>query len=321
LYLDIHSHASNAPFELTNAKATTAAQDATIQLSAAKAKELGVTNGDAVVLIGRRRHAAYATVNIAKDTKKSVCSIGQNMAQNLRLRQDDKVKVVALDKSFEEESASERSGDLLLLQKQPASIQSVTLSPVEDSLAGLVASEGGDEIADEELQRRFLTPYLEQREGGLLKQGHLLVLRDDNGKRLEFYVSQIDLEGDAAPAEKPEASAIEGSCLYNSIVFAFVATLCLTRKNASLSSLVIHHSSGRVHPSVRSNGCRDRGCSRQFHSPRGLWIGLRFRRWYGQDDSAHARTSRATAALSGTVDDSRCAVTKGCLAARSTRLW
>jgi hypothetical protein len=176
-----------------------------VHLSAGKAKELGVSTGDYVVLIGRRRHAAYATVEIAPNVKKSVCLISQNMASNLRLRQDDKVKVVALDKAFEEESASERSGDLLLLQKQPPLIQSVMLSPVEDSLTALTASEGGDDISDDELQARFVTPYLNG--AGLLKQGHLLVLRDEIGKRLEFYVSQVDVEGSP---ERPAAN--EGRC-------------------------------------------------------------------------------------------------------------
>lgn len=176
-------------------QATTAAQDCSVQLTAAKAKEMGTTTGDVVVLVGRRRHATYAIVNISKAGKKSTCTISQNMASNLRLRQDDKVKVVALKKSFEDEGASERSGDLLLLQKQPAKIQSVTFSPVEDSLTALTAVEGGDTIADEELHARFVTPYLESSESAVLKQGHLIALRDENGKRLEFYISHLDIEG------------------------------------------------------------------------------------------------------------------------------
>jgi hypothetical protein len=155
---------------------------------------LGVSTGDVVVLVGRRRHAAYATVEIAKGGKKSSSVISQNMAYNLRLRQDDKIKVVVLEKSFEEEAASERSGDLRLVQKQPSLIKSITFSPVEDSLAGLVALEGGDEIPDSVLQARFVTPYLENCESAVLKQGHLLVLRDDNGRRLEFYVSHVSLD-------------------------------------------------------------------------------------------------------------------------------
>lgn len=181
-----------------------------MQLSAAKAKELGVSAGDVVVLVGRRRHATYVTVEISAKAggKKTMCTMSQNTASNLRLRQDDKVKVVALQKSFEDEGASERSGDLLLVQKQPAMIKSVTFSPVEDSLAALTAVEGGDEISDAELQARFLTPYLEgSATAAVLKQGHLIAIRDDNGKRLEFYVSHIDVDG---VVESPE-EASEGT--------------------------------------------------------------------------------------------------------------
>jgi hypothetical protein len=186
-------------------------KDCSVQISEAKAKELGVSSGDNVVLVGRRRHATYAKVEISKKGKKSSCTITQNMAYNLRLRQDDKVKLVVLDKAYEEESASERSGDLLLLQKQPSPIQSITFSPIEDSLAGLTALEGGDAIPDSEIQARFVTPYLESSEGAVLKQGHLLILRDENGKRLEFYVSSISLDGDessesATPIENEEGT-------------------------------------------------------------------------------------------------------------------
>ena len=185
-------------------------KDCSVQISEAKAKELGVTNGDTIVLVGRRRHASYAKVEVAKKGKKSSCTVTQNMAYNLRLRQDDKVKLVVLDKAYEEESASERSGDLLLLQKQPSLIQSITFSPIEDSLTGLTALEGGDVIPDSEIQARFVTPYLENSDGAVLKQGHLLVLRDENGKRLEFYVSNILFEEEsdeiATPAEIEEGT-------------------------------------------------------------------------------------------------------------------
>lgn len=146
------------------------------------------------MLVGRRRHAAYAKVEVSKIGKKSSCLVSQNMAYNLRLRQDDKVKLVVHEKSFEEEKVSERSGDLLLLQKQPSLMQSITFSPVEDSLSSLVALEGGDEIADSEILARFVTPYLENCAGAVLKQGHLLVLRDENGRRLEFYISHISFD-------------------------------------------------------------------------------------------------------------------------------
>lgn len=185
-------------------------KDCSVQISEAKAKELGVTDGDNVVLVGRRRHASYAKVEIVKKGKKSSCTITQNMAYNLRLRQDDKVKLVVLDKAFEEESTSERSGDLLLLQKQPLPIKSIIFSPIEDSLAGLTALEGGDTIPDSELQTRFITPYLESSDGALLKQGHLLVLRDENGNRLEFYVSNISFDGEDADENTTPSENEEG---------------------------------------------------------------------------------------------------------------
>ena len=180
-------------------QATTALQDSTITLSRAKAKELNVSEGDVVVLVGRRRHAAYGRVAIGGSTKKTTCSMSQNMAANLRLRQNDKVKVEPI-RSGEE---GERSGDLMLLEKQPATIVSVTLSPVEDSLNALVAAEGGDMLEDSEIQARFVVPYLE---GGdaLLKKDHWLALRDENGKRLEFYVTQMVLEGEDEEMKEEE---------------------------------------------------------------------------------------------------------------------
>jgi len=196
---------------------TTAAQDSTVQLSASKAKELGVSNDDVVVLIGRRRHAAYATVSIAdkkdKDkTKKNSCSISQNMAANLRLRQDDAVKV-GLIETETEAAQSERSGDLLLLQQQPTPIATVTLSPVQDSLQGLAASEGGDVLDDDEIMARFVAPYLEstlsESSSALLKRHHLLTLRDKHNKRLEFYVSHVALEKDGDGDDEEEAAEEE----------------------------------------------------------------------------------------------------------------
>lgn len=194
-------------------------EDCSVRIASAKAKELGVSTGDIVVLVGRRRHATYAKVEISKGGKKSSCVISQNMAYNLRLRQDDKVKLVVLEKSFENEEASERSGDLRLVQKQPSLIQSITFSPIEDSLSGLVALEGGDEIPDQVLQARFVSPYLENCENAVLKQGHLLQLRDDNGRRLDFYVSHVSLdvpESDSTSDEvaegMPYTSYLSGVC-------------------------------------------------------------------------------------------------------------
>jgi hypothetical protein len=171
--------------------------------------------------VGRRRHACYARIEIDEDkgatqqkqtnatssskkqkttTMKSKCKISQNMAAYLRLRQDDPVKIVPLTVDDE---TDQRSGDLKLIQTKPEMATSITYAPVEDSLQALVAGEGGDDLADEEIQERFVQPYLEQGEG-LLKQGQLLVLRDENGKKLEFYVSHMDFETEDEDTEESE---------------------------------------------------------------------------------------------------------------------
>lgn len=196
----------------------TADSDSTVTISASKAKELKVTKGDVVVVIGRRRRAAYATVQIAK-AKKSHCSISENSANNLRLRKGDKIKIVPLSAEKEE---GKRSGDLVLLEPTtPPKIASVTLTPVDDSLESLESAEGGDEIPDEEITSRFLTPYLES-SNGLLKKGHILLLKDENGKKLEFIVDRIDLEGvdeeDQEAAAEDDEIAVGGIMAENSQV-------------------------------------------------------------------------------------------------------
>jgi translation initiation factor IF-1 len=175
-----------------------------VTLSPSKAKELKVSSGDAVVLIGRRRRATYGRVQIEKG-KKGSCTLSSNLATNLRLRQDDMVKVVPLHAADHEES---RSGDLVLLQaKEPPKVKAVTFAPVEDSLKQLESAEGGDEIAEEELQARFVQPYVDNPQQAMVKKGHLLMLRDENNKALEFMVTHIDTENDAS-----ESKASEGTC-------------------------------------------------------------------------------------------------------------
>jgi hypothetical protein len=178
------------------AKVTTAREDSTVTISSRKAKEINVRSGDIVVLVGRRRNASYAQVAIGEKAFKNddSCSISQNLAYNLRLRQDDKVKVVPM-KSMDHEEP--RSGDLLLMKaKEVAQVTSVSFAPVDDSLNALTSSEGGDDLSDDEILERFVRPYLNSNDGNfqLLKKGHLISLRDESGRRLEFYVSQMELE-------------------------------------------------------------------------------------------------------------------------------
>jgi hypothetical protein len=177
--------------------------DSTIVLSPAKAKELGLRKGDAVALVGRRRRAAYAKVTIDKQNNVK-CVVSANFAKNLRLRNGDKLKVVPL--VGETPKDTERSGDMVLLQvSTPPKATTVTLAPIEDSLKALQNSEGGDDIPEEELTARFVAPYVEEK-GGMVKVGHVLALSDDNGKKLEFMVTEIELEGDKDKIEETEGA-------------------------------------------------------------------------------------------------------------------
>jgi hypothetical protein len=190
--------------------ATEASKDYTITISPSKAKELSLKSGDVVGVIGRRRRASYAVVDIAKASKSSI-KLSHNLASNLRVRDTDKVKVVPLGRdSMEEFEAT--SGDMALLAKMPEVASSVTFSPIKDSLHSLELSEGGDEISEEEIMSRFLKPYLNVEEGVVvLKKGHTLVLRDDNRKTLEFTVTHLAL-GEENEEEGAEEADDDGEC-------------------------------------------------------------------------------------------------------------
>lgn len=153
------------------------------------------------MVIGRRRRASYAQVNIHKGKSKSTCVISHNLAINLRLRNGDKVKVASLTTENDDEHTS---GDLILFRSSPKPVTSVTFSPVEDSLASLEASEGGDEISDDEIMERFVNPYTElDGNAALIKRGHIVKMTDENGKNLEFVVTHVELEG-ASPEDETE---------------------------------------------------------------------------------------------------------------------
>mmetsp|Transcript_5977 Transcript_5977/g.11294 ORF Transcript_5977/g.11294 Transcript_5977/m.11294 type:complete len:922 (-) Transcript_5977:10-2775(-) len=189
----------------------TAATDSTVILTAKKAKELNVSNGDAVAVIGRRRRASYAIVSISskkKGSNSSSCAITHNLATNLRIRDGDKVKVVPLGEHAADKE--ERSGDMILLTKEPEVVAAVTYSPVEDSLNMLVNSEGGDEIDDEELMERFVVPYLniEDKSGAIVvKRGATVTMKDENGKILDFIVTHVD---DGVEREEDDESPVAG---------------------------------------------------------------------------------------------------------------
>jgi len=195
-----------------------AKSDSKIILSPKKAKELGVSNGDIIVAVGRRRRASYTIVSIVKKQKNSSfssCSLSYNLANNLRLRDGDKVKVSPLQSELPTE---DRSGDILLLSQMPQVVMSVTFSPIEDSLNSLVASEGGDEIEDEELMERFIEPYLniEDSDDIIVKEGNVIAIKDENGKTVDFLVTNVESneerEKDGEDEDdSPRAGLIDGS--------------------------------------------------------------------------------------------------------------
>ena len=184
--------------------------DSTVYISAKKAKELKVKSGQIVGVIGRRRRATYATVQ-AKKMSSDEAEISSNMGNNLRVRDADKLKIVKLGT---DDTDADASGDMALLASTPSTAESVTLSPIEDSYNELVATEGGDEISDEEIMARFVAPYLDlddEEKTVLLKKGHLLRLKDDNNRSLDFMVTNIEVDGAVDDEEEAEEGKIWAS--------------------------------------------------------------------------------------------------------------
>jgi len=200
--------------------------DSIITLTSKKARELNLSPGDIVGVVGKRRRATYASVAIFQKKKghtSTACSISFNVGINLRVREGDAIKVVPLGGAEGRKKAEEeRSGDMLLLCRVPEVARSVSLAPVEDSLNRLVAVEGGDEIEEEELMERFVTPYFDLESGGdiLMKEGNVIMMRDDNGKTMEFMVSSVEL-GEETEEEDEE----EDECPSAGIITASTSTL------------------------------------------------------------------------------------------------
>lgn len=207
---------------LKQSASKTAKSDMTLTISAVKAKELSLTSKDVVALIGRRRHATLANVAVSKKVKKNEasCTVSKNLASNLRLRDLDKVKIVKLGDKSEDEEEDLRSGDLTLcdLTARPAVAASVTLSPILDSMQRLEATENdGDEMEDQVVMDRFLSDYLNLHDDGgdkskvMLKKGHVISVTDENGITLDFIVSHVEMEDQAAheDAEEEEKKAEE----------------------------------------------------------------------------------------------------------------
>jgi len=159
-----------------------ATTDSKVTITSKKAKELGVSSGDVVGVVGRRRRVTYAVVSIfqKKGNSSSTSSISFNLANNLRVREGDSIKVVPLEDEEEVRAAmeEERSGDMLLLCRTAEVADNVALAPIEDSLNMLINAEGGDEIEEEELMERFVTPYFDMTNGGgmLVKEENVVMM-------------------------------------------------------------------------------------------------------------------------------------------------
>jgi hypothetical protein len=79
----------------------------------------------------------------------------------------------------------------------------VTLAPLSDSLSALEQSETNeDDIPEEAIELRFLKPYFES--SGAVKLGNILFMVDENGKKLEFQVTNVELEGSDKEREKKD---------------------------------------------------------------------------------------------------------------------
>ena len=175
----------------------TASSDYTLSISPSKAKELQLKSGDLVAIIGKRRRATYAKVNISKGSSNEDAIVSRNLATNLRLRTMDKVKIVPLTEQEDEECESKSYN----LGNKPTSstiASSITFHPLKDSLTSLDYKEGGggDGLSDEEVMERFITPYLNLEDDGdeiFVNGGHMLTLKDENGFLLEFKVGHMDL--------------------------------------------------------------------------------------------------------------------------------
>jgi hypothetical protein len=198
--------------------AATASSDCAVSLTRTKASELKLKSGNVVAVIGKRRRASYARVVVISDKEGgsgggggggNKAKIGRNLASNLRIRDDDKLRIVTLDDlaSMGEDDDDEHcdgAGSYGLGPRPTAVASSVTFHPLKDSASS------SDEAGDDELSERFVRPYLDSSasdEDGavaLLRQGHVLSLVDESGVVMEFSVGHLDVEGGSDDDEKGE---------------------------------------------------------------------------------------------------------------------
>jgi hypothetical protein len=132
-------------------------------------------------------------VKISSKSKANTVTLSRNLAHNLKLDTGDTIKILP--------SQSDDS------KPEPAS--AVGLSPTEESLNRLESLNGGDELTEDDLTERFIQPYLESGNGNL-QVGHLLTLRDVDGKTCEFVVNSITTPSTEDPTSTGSEGSVEG---------------------------------------------------------------------------------------------------------------
>ena len=202
----------------TTAAATNAISDCYVSITQSKARELQLHQDELVAIIGKRRRCAYVKVNILQTdrtttttTKSSSVIIGRNLANNLHIRNDDKVRIISVNEIEENnedrqqrrnESSSTTTGSGSYgLGKRPTIVaKTVTFHPIKDTMSNV----DDDDVSNEELISRFITPYLESstvdvdtdENVAIMKEGHVLSLTDENGSVMEFTIGKLDIDHD-----------------------------------------------------------------------------------------------------------------------------
>ena len=119
----------------------------------------------------------------------SSATLSSNLAYNLAVSYNDKIKVVPSTQTL-------------------PTATSAVLSPTFDSLSNLEVLNGGDDVTEDDLLSRFVVPYLSSGSGSLRK-GAVITMYDDQGITCEFVVEALTTS-ESDDVEKDEVS-VDGS--------------------------------------------------------------------------------------------------------------
>lgn len=218
--------------------ATNALSDCYISIAQSKARELRLRQGELVGIMGKRRRCAYVKVNILQTDRtttttttttssSSAVIIGRNLANNLRIRNDDKVRIISVNEieENENEDQQQQNGSYGLGKRPTIVAKTVTFHPIKDTMSNNV-DDYDDDVSNEELISRFITPYLESSSAddvdndenenvmAIMKEGHVLSLTDDNGNVMEFTIGKLDVDHDENNEDDEEKDET-GECSEN----------------------------------------------------------------------------------------------------------